>query len=75
MQSLTATIRTLPSTAGCSANQATSVQTVELQHLFACNAHPTELSLEDLWQNPMGSICTFSYIDNRNLDDGPSRGT
>ena len=37
-------------------------------HLFACNAHPTDLSPEDLWRNPVGSIRMFSYLDNRNLD-------
>ena len=40
----------------------------DMIHLFACNAHPTDLSPEDLWRNPVGSIGTFSYLDNRNLD-------
>ena len=49
----------------------------EVRHLFACNAHPTDLSPEDLWRNPVGSIRAFSYLDNGNLDwleDGPGRG-
>ena len=25
-------------------------------HLFACNAHPTDLSTEDLWQNPVDQV-------------------
>ena len=29
---------------------------------------PTDLSPEDLWRNPVGSIRTFSYLDNGNLD-------
>ena len=37
-------------------------------HLFACTTHPTDLSPEDLWRNPMGPIRAFSYLDNGNLD-------
>ena len=40
----------------------------DVRHLFACNAHPTDLSPEDLWRNPVGSIRAFSYLDDRNLD-------
>ena len=40
----------------------------DVRHLFACNAHPTDLSPEDLWRNPVGSIRAFSYLDNGNLD-------
>ena len=36
-------------------------------HLFTCNAHPTNLSTEDLWRKPVGSIHEFSYLDDRNL--------
>ena len=46
----------------------------DVRHMFTCHAHPTDLSPEDLWRNPEGSIRTFSYLDNRNLDqldDGP----
>ena len=32
----------------------------DMRHLFACNAHPTDLSPEDLWQNEVGSFRTFS---------------
>ena len=40
----------------------------DVRHLFACTTHPTDLSPEDLWRNPVGSIRAFSYLDNRNLD-------
>ena len=40
----------------------------DVRHLFACTTHPTDLSLEDLWRNPVRSICAFSYLDNGNLD-------
>ena len=46
-------------------------------HLFACNTHPTDFSPEDLWQNPVKSICNFCYLDDRNLewlDKGPDHG-
>ena len=57
--SLTATIRTLPSTAGLQAygfveppdsctDYGASPQ--DVRHLFSCNAHPTDFSHEDLWQ-------------------------
>ena len=36
--------------------------------LFACTTYPTDLSPEDLWRNPVGSICAFCYLDNGNLD-------
>ena len=45
----------------------------DVRHLFACTTHPTDLSSEDLWRNPVISICAFSYLDNGNLD-GPGRG-
>ena len=44
------------------------------QDLFACKTRPTDLSPEDLWRKPVGSIRAFSYLDNGNLDDGPGRG-
>ena len=48
------------------------------RHLFAYNAHPTDLTPEDLWQNPMKSIREFSYLDDGNLleslDNGPNHG-
>ena len=28
----------------------------DVRHLFACTTHPTDLSPEDLWRNPVGSI-------------------
>ena len=37
-------------------------------HLVACTTHPTDLSPEDLWWNPLRSIRAFSYLDNGNLD-------
>ena len=40
----------------------------DVRHLLACTKHPTDLSPEDLWRNPVGSIRAFSYIDNGNLD-------
>ena len=40
----------------------------DVRHLFACTTHPTDLSLEDLWRNPVGSISAFSYLDSGNLD-------
>ena len=49
----------------------------DVRHLFACTTHPTDLSPEDLWRNPVGSIRAFGYLDNGNLDgleDGPGRG-
>ena len=46
----------------------------DVRHLFAYNAHPTDLSPEDIWRNPVGSICAFSYLNDRNPDDGPSNG-
>ena len=46
----------------------------DVRHIFAGNAHPTDLSPEDLWRNPVGSIREFSYLDDRNLDDGPGHG-
>ena len=48
-----------------------------MRHLFACTTHPTDLSPEDLWRNPVGSIRAFSHLANGNLDcldDGPGRG-
>ena len=49
----------------------------DVRHLFACTAHPTDLSPEDLWQNPVGSISEFSYLIDGNLDwleDGADHG-
>ena len=46
-------------------------------HLFDCNKHPTDLSPEDLWRNPVISIRALNYPNNGNLnslDDGPGRG-
>ena len=40
----------------------------DVRHLFACTTHPTDLSPEDLWRNPVRSIHAFSYLDNGNLD-------
>ena len=40
----------------------------DVRHMFTCTTHPTDLSPEDLWWNPVGSIRTFSYLDNGNLD-------
>ena len=40
----------------------------DVRHLFAYTTHPTDLSPEDLWRNPVGSIGAFSYLDNGNLD-------
>ena len=40
----------------------------DVRYLFACNAHPTDLSPVDLWRNPVGSIRTFSYFNNRHID-------
>ena len=45
----------------------------DVRHLFACNKHPTDLSPEDLWRNPVRSIRALSYLYNGNLDDGPGR--
>ena len=39
-----------------------------VRHLLASTTHPTDLSPEDLWRNPVGSLRAFSYLDNRNLD-------
>ena len=47
----------------------------DVRHLFACNAHPTDFTLEDLWQNPVESIRKFSYLDDRNLGFQRSRPT
>ena len=49
----------------------------DVRHLFAIPTHPTDFSPEDLWRNPVGSIRTFSYLDNENLDwleDGTDSG-
>ena len=40
----------------------------DVRHRFVCTTHPTDLSLEDLWRNPVGSIPAFSYLDNGNID-------
>ena len=39
-----------------------------MRHLFVCTTHPTDLSPKDLWRNPVGSICAFSYLDNSLTD-------
>ena len=43
---------------GCLANQTTycGASPQDVRHLFACTTHPTNLSPEDLWRNPVGSI-------------------
>ena len=38
------------------------------RYLFACNNHPTDLSPEDLWWNPVRSIRALNYLNNGNLD-------
>ena len=38
-------------------------------HLFTFNAHQTDLTLEDLWQNPVESIREFSYLTTGTLND------
>ena len=40
----------------------------DVRHLLACNTHPTDLSPNDPWRNPVGSIREFIYLDDRNLD-------
>ena len=40
----------------------------DVRHLFACTTNPIDLSPEDLWRKPVGSIRAFSYLDNGNLD-------
>ena len=40
----------------------------DARRLFACNTHLTDLSLEDLWRNTVGSIRAFDYIDENKLD-------
>ena len=40
----------------------------DVRHLFACTTQPSDLSPEDLWQNLVGSIRAFSYLDKGNLD-------
>ena len=39
-----------------------------VRHLFTCNTHPTDLSPDNLWRDPVGSSRAFSYLDNGNLD-------
>ena len=58
---------------GCLANQSDictdcGASPQDVRHLFACTTHPTDLSPEDLWRNPVRSIRAFSYLDNGNLD-------
>ena len=70
MHSLTTTIYCRTTSIGCLANQATSVQTVwsfttRCETPVRLHRHPTDLSPEDLWRNPVRS---FSYLDNGNLD-------
>ena len=40
----------------------------DVRQLFACNKHPTDLSPEDLWRNPVKSIRALNYLDNGNLN-------
>ena len=40
----------------------------DVRHLFTCTTHPTDLSPEDLWRKPVGSIRAFSFLDYGNLD-------
>ena len=40
----------------------------DVRHLFACNKHPTDLSPEDLWRNPVRSIRALNYLDTGNLN-------
>ena len=40
----------------------------DVRHLFACNKHPTDLSLEDLFRNPVRSIRALNYLDNGSLN-------
>ena len=40
----------------------------DVRHLLACTTHSTDLSPEDLWRKPVGSIRAFSYLDSGNLD-------
>ena len=40
----------------------------DVNHLFACPAHPTTLIPSDLWIKPMDSIQEFSYLGAGNLD-------
>ena len=35
----------------------------DVEHLFACPAHPTILIPSDLWNKPMDSIREFSYME------------
>ena len=41
----------------------------DVRHMFACTTHPTDLSPKDLWQNPVGLICAFSYLDKNKLEE------
>ena len=54
----------------CSANQATSVQTLELHHKTLVRLQPTPYVLvtKGSMADPVGSIRAFSYLDNGNLD-------
>ena len=40
----------------------------DVRHLLACTTHPTDLSPEDLWRNPVRSIRALSYLDNGSHD-------
>ena len=35
----------------------------DVRHLFACTTHPTDLSPEDLWRNPVRSIRAISTTE------------
>ena len=41
----------------------------DVTHLFVCTTHPTDLSPEDLWRNPVRSIRAFSYLTTETLTD------
>ena len=40
----------------------------DARHLFACTTHPTDLSPEDIWQNPVRCIRAFCCLNYGNLD-------
>ena len=40
--------------------------TQDVRHLFSCPAHPTTLTLLDLWNRPADSSREFMYLDSRN---------
>ena len=40
----------------------------DVAHLFACTAHPTDLTPLDLWLKPVETIRELNYLDNNNLE-------